>query len=49
MRLEVSLSSALTETFAVKLSLIDSYDNKPAAAGIKKNDLVFLAGLSMKF
>jgi len=49
MRLEVSLTSALTKLLAVKLSLIDSYDNKPAAAGIKKNDLAFLAGLSAKF
>ena len=49
MRLEVSLTSALTKLFALRLSLIDSYDNMPIGAGIKKNDLAVLAGLSMKF
>jgi putative salt-induced outer membrane protein YdiY len=49
MRLEVSLTSALTKLLAVRISLIDSYDNRPVGAGIKKNDLALLAGLSIKF
>lgn len=48
-RAEISLSSVLTRLLAVKLSLIDSYEHKPASLDIKKNDLIFLAGLSLKF
>jgi putative salt-induced outer membrane protein YdiY len=49
LRLEVSLISSLTKLLAVKLTLIDSYDNRPVGVGIKKNDLALLAGLSLKF
>lgn len=49
MRLEISLTTALTKLFSIKLTLIDSYDNKPIGVAIKKNDFTLLAGLSMKF
>jgi putative salt-induced outer membrane protein YdiY len=48
-RAEISLSSVLTRLLAVKLSLIDSYEHKPVGSDIKKNDMIFLAGLSLKF
>jgi putative salt-induced outer membrane protein len=48
-RLEINLASAIAKGLAVKLSLIDLYDNNPVGEGVKKNDVAFLAGLSAKF
>ena len=48
-RLELNLSAAITPGWALKLSLIDGFDNQPIGEGIKKNDVTVLAGLSMKF
>ncbi|MGB7297556.1 MAG: DUF481 domain-containing protein [Candidatus Aminicenantales bacterium] len=49
LRLEANLVSAIAESWAVKLTLIDSYDHKPVGPDIKKNDVTFIAGLSRKF
>lgn len=48
-QLEMSLAAAIAKGWALKVSLIDSFDNQPVGEGIKKNDAAFLAGLSMKF
>ena len=48
-RIEINLASAIAKGFAVKLSLIDLYDSDPVGEGVKKNDITFLAGLSVKF
>lgn len=48
-RWEANLTTALAKSWSVKLTLIDSYDHKPVGLDIKKNDLVFIAGLSRKF
>jgi hypothetical protein len=48
-RLEMNLTAAISKSWALKLSLIDGFDNQPAGEGVKKNDVTFLAGLSMKF
>jgi len=49
LRLEANLITAIAESWSVKLTLIDSYDNKPVGPGIKKNDVTLIAGLSRKF
>lgn len=49
LQLEVSLASAITKGFSVKLTLMDKFDSKPVGEGIKKNDISFIAGLSAKF
>jgi putative salt-induced outer membrane protein YdiY len=49
LRLEANLITAIAKSWSVKLTLIDSYDNKPVGPGIKKNDVTFIAGLSRKF
>ncbi|HUU37142.1 MAG TPA: DUF481 domain-containing protein, partial [Candidatus Desulfaltia sp.] len=49
LRLEANLVTAIAKSWSVKLTLIDSYDNKPVGSGIKKNDVTFIAGLSRKF
>lgn len=48
-RFEVNLAATISAGWAVKLTFIDSFDNNPVGEGIKKNDIVFLAGLSKKF
>ncbi len=48
-RLEANLVTAIAESWSVKLTFIDNYDNKPVGPGIKKNDVTFIAGLSRKF
>jgi putative salt-induced outer membrane protein YdiY len=49
LRLEANLVTAIAQSWSVKLTLIDSYDNKPVGPGIKKNDIAFIAALSRKF
>jgi putative salt-induced outer membrane protein len=49
LRLEANLVTAIANSWSVKLTLIDSYDNKPVGPGIKKNDVTLIAGLSRKF
>jgi len=49
LRLEANLITAIAKSWSVKLTFIDNYDNKPVGAGIKKNDVTFIAGLSRKF
>ncbi|MGD8538041.1 MAG: DUF481 domain-containing protein [Candidatus Aminicenantes bacterium] len=48
-RLEMSLSAAIAKGWALKLSLIDKYESLPVGEDIKKNDLIFLTNLSLKF
>jgi putative salt-induced outer membrane protein YdiY len=48
-QLELSLSAVIVKGWAIKISLVDKYDNKPVGKGIKKNDILFITGLSMKF
>lgn len=48
-RFEVNLVTTIAAGWAVNLTFMDNYDNKPEGEGIKKNDMVFLAGLSLKF
>jgi putative salt-induced outer membrane protein YdiY len=47
--LELALSTSVTNFLEVKLSMVDDYKNKPATAGLEKNDVAFLANLVMKF
>jgi putative salt-induced outer membrane protein YdiY len=49
LRLEVSLLTAITQSWSVKLTFVDSYDNIPVGARIKRNDITFIAGISRKF
>jgi hypothetical protein len=35
--------------WSAKLTFIDTYDSHPVGPGIKKNDIVFIAGVSWKF
>jgi hypothetical protein len=39
----------LAESWALKLTFIDSYDNRPLGEGVKKNDIALLAALTRKF
>lgn len=48
-RLEMSLSAAIINGWAIKISFIDKYENLPVGEGIKKNDVQFLTSLSWKF
>lgn len=47
--LELALSTSVTSFLEVKLSVIDDYKNKPATAGVEKNDVAFLVNLVVKF
>ena len=49
LRWEADLVTAITGSWSVKLTFIDTYDSKPVGLGIKKNDIAFIAGLSRKF
>jgi len=49
LRLEANLITAITNGWAVKLTFIDTYDSRPVGLGIKKNDIIFVAGISRKF
>ena len=49
LRLEANLIAAITNSWAVKLTFIDSYDSRPVGLDIKKNDTVLIAGISRKF
>ena len=49
LRLEANLVTAITNSWAVKLTVIDTYDSRPVGLGIKENDIVFIAGISRKF
>jgi putative salt-induced outer membrane protein YdiY len=48
-RLEMSLSASISKKWALKLSVINTYDNNPSGAGIEKNDVAFIAGITYKF
>jgi putative salt-induced outer membrane protein YdiY len=48
-RLEMSLSAAIANGWALKISMIDKYESFPIGEGIKKNDMIFLTNLSWKF
>ncbi len=48
-RLEMNLITAITQSWSVKLTFVDSYVNRPVGTGIKKNDITFIAGISRKF
>ena len=47
--LEASLASNLTAHSQLKFSALDDYKTKPPRAGIKKNDVSFIAAVVMKF
>jgi putative salt-induced outer membrane protein YdiY len=47
--LEASLASNLTAHSQLKLTALDDYKTKPPHAGIKKNDVSFIAAVVMKF
>ena len=49
LRLEANLLTAIAKSWSVKLTFIDSFDNKPVGSGIKKNDITLIAGISRKF
>ena len=49
LRLEANLVTAITDSWAVKLTVIDTYDSRPVGLGIKENDIIFVAGISRKF
>lgn len=49
LRLEANLVTAITESWSVKLTFIDTYDSRPVGVGIEKNDIAFIAGVSRKF
>jgi putative salt-induced outer membrane protein YdiY len=49
LRLEANLITAITKSWSVKLTVIDSYDSRPVGVGIKKNDIILVAGISSKF
>jgi hypothetical protein len=49
LRCEASLVTAITGSWSIKLTFIDTYDSKPVGLGIEKNDVAFIAGLSRKF
>ena len=49
LRLEANLITAIAKSWAVKLTVIDSYDSRPVGVGIKKNDIVMVAAISRKF
>lgn len=46
---EMNLSVAINKTWGVKLSFTDNYDNQPTSPEIKKNDTIFIAGITYKF
>ena len=46
---EVALSTSVTSFLEVKLAVVDDFKNKPAAEGLAKNDVAFLANLVVKF
>ena len=48
-RLEMSLSAAIANGWALKISMIDSYESLPVGEGIVKNDIIFLTNFSWKF
>ncbi|MBN1224973.1 MAG: DUF481 domain-containing protein [Candidatus Aminicenantes bacterium] len=48
-QLELSLSAAIAKGWAVKISFIDKFDNGAVGKDIKKNDILFITNLSMKF
>ena len=48
-KLDLGLSAALTQRLAVTFSLKDTYDAKPVDPSIKKNDLLLMAGLTLKY
>jgi putative salt-induced outer membrane protein len=45
---DATLSSSVTSLIDLQLSLVDDYKNKPAQAGLEKNDLAILANLVLK-
>jgi putative salt-induced outer membrane protein YdiY len=49
LRFEANVVAALTQSWALKLTLADSYDNRPLGTKIKRNDVVLIAGISRKF
>jgi putative salt-induced outer membrane protein YdiY len=49
LRFEANVVAALTQSWALKLTLADSYDNRPLGTKIKRNDVVLIAGSSRKF
>jgi putative salt-induced outer membrane protein len=49
LRFEANLVAAITGSWAVKLTFIDTYDSRPVGLGIKKNDIALIAGLNRKF
>ena len=48
-RWETNLVAALAKSWTVKLTFIDSYDNKPLGPDVEKNDIALIASLSRKF
>lgn len=46
---EVALASSISSRLELKLGFVDDYKNKPATAGLKKNDTAFLANVVFKF
>lgn len=48
-QLEASLITTLIDSWAVKLTFINSHDSKPTGEGIKQDDYSFVAGISKKF
>jgi len=48
-RLEMSLSAAIANEWALKISMIDKYESLPIGEDIARNDIIFLTNLSWKF
>ncbi|HUU52361.1 MAG: DUF481 domain-containing protein [Candidatus Aminicenantaceae bacterium] len=48
-QLEMSVSAAIANGWALKISMIDKYENLPIGEEIAKNDIIFLTNLSWKF
>ena len=46
---EASLITNIIDSWAVKLTFINSHDGKPVGEGIEKDDYSFIAGISKKF
>jgi putative salt-induced outer membrane protein YdiY len=49
LRWEANVVTALAESWAIKLTVIDSYDNRPLGEGVKGNDIALIAALTRKF
>ncbi len=49
LRSESTVTTPLSDHWAIKLSLIDEYDSDPESEGVKKNDLRFISSMEYTF